>query len=105
MALALQPSPQTLSPRPPTAHRSRQRAEPTLMGLTHRQSGDSARRGRSPAIGDRRDPTAAAQGRLAGRERKAGGRFCPEAVTNHGSIGVVIVAALLTNDWSGRLST
>ena len=34
MALALQPSPQTLSPRPPTAHRSPQRAEPTLMGLT-----------------------------------------------------------------------
>src|ERR1035441_616976 len=34
MALSLQPSPQTLSPWPPTAHRSPQRAEPTLMGLT-----------------------------------------------------------------------
>jgi hypothetical protein len=38
MALVLQPSPQTLSPRPPTAHRSPPRAEPTLMGLTHRQT-------------------------------------------------------------------
>src|ERR1039458_4364252 len=38
MALALQPSPQTLSPRPPTAHRSPQRAEPTLTGLTPLQS-------------------------------------------------------------------
>src|ERR1019366_2989903 len=36
MALSLQPSPQTLSPRPPAAHRSPSRAEPTLTGLTHR---------------------------------------------------------------------
>src|SRR5947209_7152905 len=39
MALALQPSPQTLSPQPPTAHRSPSRAEPTLMGLTPTQNG------------------------------------------------------------------
>src|SRR5437763_16443747 len=37
MALALQPSPQTLSPRPPTAHRSPPRAKPTLTGLTPMQ--------------------------------------------------------------------
>lgn len=49
MALALQPSPQTLSPRPPTAHRSPQRAEPTLMGLTPRQ-GHAQRRLRRPHI-------------------------------------------------------
>ena len=42
MALALQPSTTTLSPRPPTAHRSPQRAEPTLMGLTHRQMAAAA---------------------------------------------------------------
>jgi hypothetical protein len=42
MALALQLSPQTLSPRPPTAHRSSPRAEPTLMGLTHRHARGSA---------------------------------------------------------------
>src|SRR5664279_2894374 len=34
MALALQPSTTTLSPRPPTAHRSPQRAKPTFVGLT-----------------------------------------------------------------------
>jgi hypothetical protein len=44
MALALQPSTTTLGSRPPTAHRSPQRAEPTLMGLTHRQE----RAGRGP---------------------------------------------------------
>src|SRR4051794_26291055 len=33
MAVALQPSPQTLSPRPPTAHRSPPRTEPTLTDL------------------------------------------------------------------------
>jgi hypothetical protein len=37
MALARQPSPQTLSPRPPIARRSPQTSEPTFLGLTHRQ--------------------------------------------------------------------
>jgi hypothetical protein len=33
------------------------------------------------------------RGRLAGQERKPGGRCCPGGATNHGGIGVEIVAA------------
>ena len=64
MALALQPSPQTLSPRPPTAHRSPQRAKPTLMGLTHRQLAATAgRRPTSRAVSHRAHRRAEVTGR------------------------------------------